>query len=154
MLKAMVREGLATLRDDSFDKEGRTIHYRRVELTGKGYSFDKRDIVTIQLPFKEVFKKKSPAKKHKIRKASIATKTSSGDHPELYQHLRAWRNGLAKKRGVPAFRIFSNNVLNNLCSDLPTTEDELFMVNGIGPYFVEKYGDKVINMIKGYLRKD
>ncbi len=152
MLKAMVREGLVTLRDDSFDKDGKTIHYRRVELTGEGYSFDTGDIVTIQLPFKEVFKKKSPAKKHKIRKADTAAKSSSGDNPELYQKLRAWRNGLAKKRGVPAFRIFSNNVLNNLCSDLPTTEDELFMVNGVGPYFVEKYGSKIISIIKEFLR--
>ena len=60
---------------------------------------------------------------------------------------------MARKRGVPAFRIFSNRVLANLGSDLPTSNDELLMVQGVGPYFVEKYGKDVIRMVKAFLNQ-
>ncbi|MGD9161995.1 MAG: ATP-dependent DNA helicase RecQ [Desulfobacteraceae bacterium] len=154
-LKSLAREGLIILREDNFDKDGRTIHYRRAEITREGYSFDKRDIVTIQVPLKDTPKKKKPAA-FKKRKVSDPVKPASSvsENQELYKKLRSWRNSLAKKRGIPAFRIFSNKVLTNLCSDLPTTEDELFMVNGVGPYFIEKYGKEVTGIIREYLREN
>ena len=152
LLKALAREGLIRITEDSFDKDGRTIHYRRAELTQEGYSFDKRDIVSVQVPFKDPLKKKKSAAV-KIRKApGVQKKSSASENSDLYKQLKSWRNSLAKKRGIPAFRIFSNNVLSNLCSDLPASEDELYMVNGVGPYFVEKYGTKVIEIIKEFLR--
>ena len=45
LLKALTREGFIKLREDSFDKDGKTIHYKRAELTSEGYSFDKKDIM-------------------------------------------------------------------------------------------------------------
>ena len=154
LLKSLAREGLITLREDSFDKDGRIIHYQRAELTHEGYSFDKRDIVTIQVPLKDTPKKKNPAA-YKKRKASDPVKPTSyaSENQELYKKLRSWRNSLAKKRGIPAFRIFSNKVLSNLCTDLPTTEDELYMVNGVGPYFIEKYGNKITEIIKEFINE-
>lgn len=153
LLKALAREGLINITEDSFDKDGRTIHYRRAGLTQEGYSFDKRDIVTVQVPIKETSKKKSSArfKKRKSQAKSKPVSSSVSDNSELYKKLRSWRNSLAKKRGVPAFRIFSNKVLSNLSSELPTTEDELLMVNGVGPYFVERHGAEVIEIIKEYI---
>ena len=154
LLKSLAREGLVTLSEDSFEKEGRTIHFRRALLTQEGYTFDKGDIVSIQVPLKGIPKKKRP-KEFKIRKAAGTPKTAfhaGSENAGLYKKLRTWRNSLARKRGLPAFRIFSNNVLNNLCSDLPATENELMSVSGVGPYFVEKYGEKVIEIIKDYLR--
>lgn len=154
MLRSLAREGLVTIKDDSFDKDGRTIHYRRAELTQEGYTFDKKDTSTIQLPLKAGLKKKSAAR-FKKRKAPAASKSASSasENPELSQKLRSWRNGLAKKKGVPAFRIFSNKVLSGLSTDLPTTDDELLMVSGVGPYFVERHGAEVIKIIKEYTRK-
>lgn len=72
---------------------------------------------------------------------------------ELYSRLKEWRLSKARKRGIPAFRIFTNKVLDNLASDLPTTHDELLMVNGVGPYFSQQYGDEIIRIVKEYLRK-
>ena len=153
LLKALAREGLVKITEDSFDKDGRTIHYRRAELTQEGYSFDKRDIVSIQAPFKETEKKRKPVTFKKRSRTELSKPTLSAQgNQELYKKLRSWRNSIAKSRGIPAFRIFSNNVILNLCSELPTREDELFKVNGVGPYFVEKYGDKIIEIIKEYLR--
>ena len=60
---------------------------------------------------------------------------------------------MARKRGVPAFRIFTNRVLANLAADLPTSDDELLMVQGVGPYFVERYGKDVTRMVKEFLNQ-
>ncbi|MBW1861214.1 MAG: HRDC domain-containing protein [Deltaproteobacteria bacterium] len=70
---------------------------------------------------------------------------------ELYSHLKECRLSKAKKRGLPAFRIFTNKVLDNLASDMPTTHDELLMVNGIGPYFSQRYGNEIIRIVKEHL---
>lgn len=153
LLKALAREGLISLREDSFEKEGRIIHYTRAELKQEGYKFDKRDMVTVQVPYKEPVKKKRPSFIKRQKSLNLTKPASSAsENQELYKKLRSWRNSIARSRGIPAFRIFSNNVLSNLCSDLPTREDELLMVNGVGPYFVEQYGEKVTKIIKEYLR--
>ena len=69
---------------------------------------------------------------------------------ELYSRLKEWRLSKAKKSGLPAFRIFTNKVLDNLTSDMPTTQDELLMVNGVGPYFSQRYGNEIIRIVKEY----
>ncbi|NLA75410.1 MAG: ATP-dependent DNA helicase RecQ [Deltaproteobacteria bacterium] len=155
LLRALAKEGLVTLSDESFDKEGETIHYRRAALTQEGYRFNKEEIRTLRVTLNMPREKRKRAR-FRTRKPGIGAgpaPVSARANTDLNNRLKAWRNILAKKRGVPAFRIFSNNTLNNLCLDLPATEDELLMVPGIGPYFVEKYGKKVIEIIKDYLRE-
>jgi superfamily II DNA helicase RecQ len=156
LLRALSKEGLITLSDESFDKDGETIHYRRASLTQEGYRFNREDIEALQITLNLPQEKRRSAQ-FKIRKPGREARpvsTAGAQNSDLNNRLKAWRNALAKKRGMPAFRIFSNNVLSNLCADLPTTEDELLMVTGVGPYFVEKYGKKVIEIIKDYLREN
>jgi DNA topoisomerase-3 len=74
-------------------------------------------------------------------------------NPGLSDTLREWRMGMARKSRLPAFRIFTNKVLDNLASDLPTSYDELHMVNGVGPYFVKRYRKEIIRVIKTYLKQ-
>ncbi|NLD36123.1 MAG: ATP-dependent DNA helicase RecQ [Desulfatiglans sp.] len=156
LLRALLKVGLITLSDESFDKDGETIHYKRASLTQEGYRFNREDIKTLQVTLNVPQEKKMPSqfRLRKPGKESRPVSRSGGENSDLNNRLKAWRNSLAKKRGLPAFRIFSNNVLYNLCADLPTTEDELLMVSGVGPYFAEKYGKKVIEIIKNYLREN
>ncbi len=154
LLRELSKVGLITVSDESFDKDGETIHYKRASLTQEGYRVNREDIRALQITLNLPQEKRRPAQ-FKIRKhgrGSMPVSTAGAQNSDLNNRLKAWRNTLAKKRGIPAFRIFSNNVLNNLCADLPTTEDELLMVSGVGPYFVEKHGKKVIEIIKEYLR--
>jgi RecQ family ATP-dependent DNA helicase len=155
LLRALQKERLITLSDDSFDKDGETIHYKRAALTQEGYRFDRNGIKEMLVPVKKITEKRRQAgvKIRRQQKERVPSSLSRAENSDLNNRLKTWRNSLALKRGIPAFRIFSNNVLNNLCSDLPTTEDELIMVSGVGPYFVEKYGKKVIEIIKDYLRE-
>ncbi len=72
------------------------------------------------------------------------------NNPELYEALRLWRMEAARRKGVPAFRIFTNKVLDNLVADRPGSPDELHMVQGVGPYFVKQYGKQVLRIVKEY----
>ncbi|MFC1840560.1 HRDC domain-containing protein [Thermodesulfobacteriota bacterium] len=158
LLRSLVRSGLITLSDHNFDKNGDTIHYKRAELTHNGYSFNASEVNIVKID-SSIIAEKLKKKQHRLKKPKTTKTTKSAlkgstENPELHKTLRTWRNNLAKKRGIPAFRIFSNKVLSNLSSMLPTTEDELLMVNGVGPYFVERHGNEVINIIKDYLRKN
>lgn len=156
LLKSLVKSGLLIVSEHAFEKEGRLIHYKRAGLTNKGRSFDMDDCGSIEmLSFKDDAKrsKKKQSKRRKKVDTRLRKSTGSGinENPLLYETIREWRLRMAKKRGVPAFRIFTNKVLDNISQDLPTSLDELHMVHGVGPYFVQKYGKEIVKMVKEYL---
>jgi ATP-dependent DNA helicase RecQ len=59
----------------------------------------------------------------------------------MFQRLRVLRKRLADERGVPAYIVFSDQVLWDMIELRPTTRDELLQVPGIGPAKLEAYGD-------------
>lgn len=159
ILRSLVQANLINLSEHSFEKEGKHIHYKRAELINRGYVFDPEDIRSIRILSRPGAQKKQGIA-HSLRKKRITQKTirrprsGESENPDLYNTLRGWRMRTAQKKRLPAFRIFTNKVLANLASDLPTSNDELLMVQGVGPYFVETYGKEIIRIIKEYLRKN
>ena len=61
--------------------------------------------------------------------------------------LRNWRLAEAKRRGVPAFRIFSDRALQAMASTRPATAAELLAIPGIGIGTVEKYGAQLYRLL-------
>ena len=53
----------------------------------------------------------------------------------------------AKRRGVPAFRIFSDKALRAIASNRPATARELLAIPGIGLKGVEKYGHQIYSIL-------
>jgi superfamily II DNA helicase RecQ len=62
--------------------------------------------------------------------------------------LRGWRLVEARRRGVPAFRIFSDRTLRALATSHPVTIQELLVVPGIGTSTVAKYGTKICRVLR------
>ena len=157
LLRSLVNAGLINISEHIFEKDGRDIHYKKVELTHKGYSFSPEHVRSVEVTtsgrIKKTSVKKSPAGKKDTRKAIRQSGKDMSENLELYSNLKEWRLSRAKKRGIPAFRIFTNKVLDNLASDMPTSHDELLMVNGVGPYLSKQYGNDIIRIVKEYLRK-
>jgi ATP-dependent DNA helicase UvrD/PcrA len=58
--------------------------------------------------------------------------------------LKRWRLEQARREGVPAFRVFSNRVLEEIARAEPTTLGELAAVPGVGPAKLEWYADAVL----------
>ena len=69
----------------------------------------------------------------------------------LREDLKKWRRGQASSEGVPAFVVFYDTTLDELCEKLPQTLSELRRVKGFGPIKVEKYGDSVLSIISEHL---
>lgn len=88
---------------------------------------------------KESFKKKSP-KKHA---------TESIDR-SLFEELKALRRELSDENHVPAYIIFSDATLIDMCKKLPTTTEELLEVSGVGKVKSELYGDRFLQILKSY----
>jgi DNA topoisomerase-3 len=67
----------------------------------------------------------------------------------LVDSLRAWRLKEARRRRVPAFRIFPDRTLLALAVARPSTEDDLLAVPGIGAALASRYGAELLALCRG-----
>jgi DNA topoisomerase-3 len=79
----------------------------------------------------------------RVKAKPVATKADT----RAEELLRAWRTALAKKQGVPAFRIMSDRVLLEIAETRPKTAAELLAVHGIGIKMVEKFGAQLYRVL-------
>ncbi len=67
---------------------------------------------------------------------------------ELYARLAELRGRLAREQGVPAYFVFSNATLVDMCVKRPRTTDELLGVSGVGTRKAERYGEAFLEQIR------
>jgi len=153
LLDGLAREGLVEMRPDSFVKGGRTIRFHRVFLTRSGRlaRTGAEDAVRIvDLPESRAAPKKtkranrSPSSKQRTSEYSVTMEPAD---IRLFDQLREWRLGEARRRRVPAFRILTDRVLVAICRAKPTDVDELLEVPGIGPALARKYGKAILETV-------
>jgi superfamily II DNA helicase RecQ len=156
VLGAMARAGLARLSDAVFEKDGKQIPYRTVRLTPAGRAADKNTLIEFIMkdisapPTKRKRKKKTPTSPK--RRTGIAVKeprapkikrTPAATESRVEEALRTWRLLEARRRGVPAFRIFSDQTLRAIAQRRPTKAAELLAIPRIGIRAVDKYGRQI-----------
>ena len=73
---------------------------------------------------------------------------------ELFELLRELRNQIAKREDLVHFQIFTQKSLYAMCEILPTTNQELKDVHGMGKTRIEKYGTEILQVIKGYCEEN
>jgi len=66
----------------------------------------------------------------------------------VYNALRQWRYETSTQLGVPAYQVFSNNTLEDLCEVLPVSLSELRQVSGFGSFKIRRWGEDIIKIIK------
>ena len=84
------------------------------------------------------------------KKKSKKENTAENVDSSLFAELKALRRELADKNNVPAYIIFSDATLIDMCKKLPVTVDELLEVSGVGKVKLELYGDRFLQMLKSY----
>jgi len=67
----------------------------------------------------------------------------------LFEALRAYRIEAARRAKVPPYVIASDRTLRDIVTLRPTTLDELQLVHGIGPSKADKYGEAILDVVKG-----
>jgi superfamily II DNA helicase RecQ len=100
-------------------------------------------------------KKKAAAGKKQSRRTDAAKKTPAvkakespgGADARVEEALRAWRLGEARSRGVPAFRILTDQALRAIAQTRPASAAELLAIPGIGIGAVEKYGRRIYRIV-------
>lgn len=75
-------------------------------------------------------------------------------HADLLAQLKEVRSSLAKKQHVPAYIIFNDAALLDMCRILPKTEDEFLLVSGVGEAKLKKYGKYFLQVIQAYPLKE
>lgn len=68
----------------------------------------------------------------------------------LFERLRKLRAGLAAEQNAPAFLIFSDATLRDMCAKMPSTRAAFLGVNGVGQAKLARYGDAFLQEIKAY----
>jgi len=80
-------------------------------------------------------------------------RTASDMPPErepLFKQLRALRAEIAREQSVPAFVVFSDKALADMCVRLPLTREAFREVHGVGTAKSNRYGDEFIQEIKAF----
>jgi ATP-dependent DNA helicase RecQ len=75
----------------------------------------------------------------------------SGDDPmdeALLTKLRDLRRVFAQASGVPAYIVFSDAALRDMCRKRPLTETAFLSVSGVGEAKLKKYGEAFIRLIE------
>ena len=96
-----------------------------------------------------VFMKQIKPEEKKIDKLE-KTKESEPLDSALLAKLKALRKQIADKKGVPAYIVFSDATLVDMCKKRPTTLDEMLEVLGVGNVKLGQYGEIFLNLLKSY----
>ncbi|MCL2182279.1 MAG: DNA helicase RecQ [Chitinispirillia bacterium] len=71
----------------------------------------------------------------------------------LFEVLRKLRLEIANGLGVPAFVVFGDSTLTDMCLRLPKTKEEFLNVSGVGSVKLERFGVQFLDAIAGFLQR-
>jgi DNA topoisomerase-3 len=156
LLGGLARAGLLHLGSDTFEKDGRTIAFQRAALAPEGRRAGTAELEAVQLeettpgptpsrrrPLPKPARPRRPTASRSARSEGVGAEAPTG----LVADLRAWRLAQARRRGVPAFRIFPDRTLLALAEARPASEDALMEVTGVGPRLVRLYGPALLKLL-------
>lgn len=119
----------------------------KVTSAGREVVFGKQRVVFSKF-FPEQHKK--VAKEQENRK-----KRAEGDVDEkLFQELRRLRADMAKIQGVPAYVVFDNKALTDMCLKRPTTREEFMQVNGVGEMKADRFWQHFTRVIRQFQERE
>lgn len=96
-------------------------------------------------------RKLTPAERA-ARKAAREQAQPLSEHEEkLLQQLFMLRKRLAGKQKIPAYMVFSDATLREMCTQKPMSVDEFLNVKGVGEAKAERYGSAFVTLVREFL---
>lgn len=86
----------------------------------------------------------------KVENSEKVVKTHRPEVPvnsEMLDALKTLRKSIASKKSVPAYVIFTDATLIDMCKKCPETPDEMLEVSGVGRTKLEKFGKEFLEKI-------
>ncbi|MFI5588696.1 DNA helicase RecQ [Amycolatopsis sp. NPDC051758] len=81
------------------------------------------------------------------KRAAAAAVDMPAEAAPLFERLRAWRAGVAKEQGVPAYVVFHDATLRQIATQRPSSLADLGTVSGVGENKLAKYGEGVLETL-------
>ncbi len=81
-------------------------------------------------------------------RTGTAQATVAAADGELFAALKKLRSGIAEKSGVPAFVVFSDAALRDMCRRKPRSTAEFLEVSGVGQAKLDRYGRAFLEVIR------
>ncbi|MCL2014981.1 MAG: DNA helicase RecQ [Defluviitaleaceae bacterium] len=101
----------------------------------------------LQIP---AFAEKKTSKKASKTAAKAEPSVKYAVDDGLFANLKALRSQIADIEKVPAFVVFSDVSLYDMCGKLPATNAEFLGVTGVGEVKLQKYGKQFLEVIQKY----
>jgi superfamily II DNA helicase RecQ len=160
LLDAMVRAGLIEIEEAEFEKDGKSIRYRKVRLTEAGLEMRATRPVELLLSdgVVEAFGGRAPARPKKTTSRAGSSKSASTKAAEtapvklsaegeaLAARLKEWRTAEAKRLKVPAYLVLNDRTLTAVAQEQPANPRQLLEVSGMGPAKVERFGEAILEL--------
>jgi ATP-dependent DNA helicase RecQ len=119
-----------------------TERFNVIEITQKGaLTLKEKRPVKLKAPL--VTSKLSSEKKEQQRKQLGAIDYDLG----IFEKLRAWRMGVAREKGLPAYMIFSDATLQNIAARNPKSLATLRNISGVGDKKLVLYGEDLLEVL-------
>ncbi|MDR2869244.1 MAG: RecQ family ATP-dependent DNA helicase, partial [Deferribacteraceae bacterium] len=92
----------------------------------------------------------------KIAKDRVTRKERKKGSEEsgLFKSLKLLRSALAKDAGVPAYIIFADSSLRDMCEKKPKTYSEFLGISGVGKSKADKYAKVFTSLIASYVEEE
>jgi superfamily II DNA helicase RecQ len=154
ILAGLARSGYVELNQESFEKDGRSIPYKSVTLTNKGYENQRNPEFLLDESIENEYKNPRQAAaarrlqtKKKLTRESKKVAAAKDPSGPLVEALKQWRLAEAKKAGIPAFRILTDKALQSIAEDLPANDEELNEVKGVSARIVKQHGAAILKIV-------
>jgi ATP-dependent DNA helicase RecQ len=102
--------------------------------------------VPIEMP--ETVQETTPTRVRIDKRKEVINKEYAIDKT-LFEKLKTLRKEIADEQKVPAFVVFSDASLVDMCKKLPTNRAEFLGVVGVGEVKADRYGEEFLEIIKG-----
>ncbi len=142
-----IRREIAALEDHGYlhteDIHGKNGSYGVLKLTEASASLlHGREHFTVRMLLPP--EKKKPVMEKRRREGQRTADVTS----PLLSSLRLLRASLAAKNKVPAYVVFPDSALLDMCEKQPKTMAEFLLVNGVGEVKAERYGEEFLRIIR------
>ncbi len=94
-----------------------------------------------------------PVSRRKRTEREATPRSSSIQHPELFERLRLLRKRLADEAGFPPYVVVHDSSLRNMTERLPLTVEQFSLVPGVGSKKSRDYGPAFLAVIAQYMEE-
>jgi ATP-dependent DNA helicase RecQ len=84
------------------------------------------------------------------RGTAVAAPELGEENQALFEALRSWRLAQAREQGVPPYVVFHDRTLIEIAGGRPASLAELGRVAGVGQAKLDRYGEAVLDVLRGH----